>query len=238
MEAYRILIVEDEILIADLIRRYIIKKGWEVVGIASSYEEAELLYEQMEPDLVLLDVRLSGSRTGIDFAHFIQDQRYPVPFIFLTSQYDHKTLDLAKETYPAGYLSKPFQKGSLYATIEIAMHRHDAYSEEFGEEENSITVFDGKKHVVIPFEDILYLKADHVYVEVQMEGEKTINTRTPLSDLIEELPMGRFVQTHRSYVINLRQVTEWDKMTIYIQNQRIPVSRARRKVIYSRLKAI
>ncbi|MEM7374902.1 MAG: response regulator transcription factor [Bacteroidota bacterium] len=238
MDAYRILIVEDELLIADMIDRYITRRGWEVVGIATTYEEAEFLYHQAEPDLVLLDVRLSSSRNGIDFAYFLQEQQVPVPFIFLTSQFDSRTLDLAKETYPAGYLSKPFQKGSLYGTIEVAMHRYDTDREkEEAEKESLLKVFDGKKHLHIPIQDILYLKSDHVYVEILLNDNSSINTRIPLAQLMEKLPVGCFVQTHRSYIINLCQVTQWDNVNIYIQSQRIPVSRSRRKLILSRLNA-
>ena len=109
-------------------------------------------------------------------------------------------------------------------------------SEVIEEEEDTITLFDGKKHIVVPCNDILFIKADHVYVEVQMVGGKQILLRSSLSELMEDLPMRQFVQPHRSYVINLDQVTEWDNVALYIQHERIPVSRSRRKIIQARLK--
>jgi DNA-binding response OmpR family regulator len=92
MKPNQILIVEDEILIADTIERYLTRQGYWVMGSAISCEEAETLYLRQTPDLALLDIRLSGSRTGIDFAHFIRKQARPAPFIYLTSQLDRRSI--------------------------------------------------------------------------------------------------------------------------------------------------
>jgi len=113
MKNYKILIVEDEVIIADTIKRYLTQNGHQVVGNAISYQEAESIYIEKKPDLVLLDIRLSGTKTGIDVAYFIQQQTDPKPFIFLSSQLDSRSLNSAKETFPAGYLSKPIQKNTL-----------------------------------------------------------------------------------------------------------------------------
>ena len=104
MLRYRTLIVEDEIIIADTIKRYLQKQGHEVVGTAISYEEATEIYKKEQPDIALLDIRLSGSKTGIDVAHFIQEQNDATPFIFLSSQLDSRSINAAKQTYPSGYL--------------------------------------------------------------------------------------------------------------------------------------
>lgn len=236
MESYNILIVEDEILVAELIQRYLLKKGYEVAGVAGTYEEAEHLYTQTNPDLVLINMHLSASWDGIEFASFLQEQQHPVPFIFMASQLDSDSLNIAKKTFPAGYLSKPVNKESLYANIEIAMHKQVSSAKE--EKGNSITVSDGKHHMEISCKDILFLKADHIYVEIELKSGRSIYTRTPLSKLIEQLPTRCFAQTHRSYVINLCQVTEWNPMNLHIQDQIIPISRSRKRQIHARLKAM
>lgn len=234
MQSYRILIVEDEILIADTLRRYIEKKGWEVVGIAHSQQEAEEQYLQTEPDLVLLDIGLDRLNTGIEVAQFIQDQASPAPVIFLSSQYDHQTIDQAKSTYPAGYLVKPIRRSNLYASIEIALHNHS------GEQESSQTIqlFDGSLNYNIPVDHIVSLEADHIYVQVYIEGKKSMIQRSSLRELLDQLPRRQFIQTHRSHAINLNYVSHWDNQNIYTKNQVIPISRLRRKAVYSRLKAV
>ncbi len=120
----RILIVEDEILIADNIRRYLTKKGYEVVGVAISYEEAVNLYLSKTPDIALVDIRLNGAKSGIDFAHFVEQQKDAKPFIYLTSQFDKKNVNKAKSTFPSAYLSKPVHKESLSIAIDLATAKY------------------------------------------------------------------------------------------------------------------
>ena len=231
MSKYRILIVEDEIIIADTIKKYLTKAGHQVVGIAISYQEAETIYLNEKPDLVLLDIRLSGSETGIDVAYFIQHQANPKPFIFLSSQLDSRSISSAKETFPAGYLSKPIQKNSLITTIEIAMHNFQNQRRE----EPSIILNNGIKTYSIPYGEILFLKADHVYVKVHTKKDGEIAHRGSLKELIEQLPQEKFIQTHRSFVINLNEVNRWDNQNIHIQNVLIPMSRSRRKEVISQV---
>jgi len=233
MSIFKIMIVEDEIIIAETLKLYLEQQGYEVCGVACSYEEAVELTQKLVPDLYLLDIRLNGKRTGIDFAQFILDQEIKSPFIFLTSQLDSRSIDRAKRTFPAGYLSKPVHKESLYTTIEIALHN---YGIEKPEEEGMLELSDGSRHFRIRFSDIKYLQADHVYVKVQVGDKKPILQRCTLRDLMDQLPTNLFVQTHRSFVINLDQVTRWDKQHLYIDEQLIPISRSRKKDIFEYLK--
>ena len=75
------------------------------------------------PDLVLLDINLSGEMSGIEIAEKINTQ-YNIPFIFITSYSDKQTLEKAKFTEPSGYIVKPFNEASLYSTLEIALYNH------------------------------------------------------------------------------------------------------------------
>jgi two-component system response regulator LytT len=228
---FRILIVEDEILIADNIKRYLTKKGYEVVGIAISYEEAEELFIKEKPDLALLDIKLSGPRTGIDFAHFINQQEHLIPFIFLTSQMDSRNINQAKETYPKGYLSKPIRKESLFATIEIVMHK---WNEEKNDLSN-IRLFNGYEHIITPIQDILYIEAEHVYVKVHLANGEQILQRSSFKDLMDLLPDELFLQSHRSYAINFKLITRWDAQNIYVNEVAIPISRTRKKEVFAQL---
>lgn len=233
MNNYRILIVEDEILIADTMERYLVRKGHQVVGKAISYEESIQLYQLHQPDLVLLDIRLNGLKSGINVAHFIQNQNNPSPFIFLTSQIDARSISNAKETFPAGYLTKPIQKESLFTTIEIAMYSH----QKSRVEEPSINLYDGNKNYLVLLKDILFLQADHIYVKVHVAMKKCIVLRSSLKELLTQLPDNQFIQTHRSFAINIEKVNNWDNQNVSIQNEIIPVSRTRRKEVFHNLNA-
>lgn len=116
----RVLIVEDEPLIAENIAMYLNNHDYEVAGIAYDYEEAILKLEQEKPDIVLLDINLEGERDGIDVGKFIHE-KMGIPFVFLSSYSDKSTLERAKHIQPSGYLVKPFHEKSLMATLEISL---------------------------------------------------------------------------------------------------------------------
>lgn len=119
----RILIVEDEPLIAEDISESLVKNEFEVTDIAYTKTEALQQLETNLPDMALLDINLNNKMDGIEIAEAIQ-QRYQIPFIFITSYSDKSTLEKAKVTEPAGYLVKPFNEAGLYSSIEIAFYNH------------------------------------------------------------------------------------------------------------------
>ncbi len=231
MSLYRILIVEDEVLIADTIERHLLKEGYTVTGKAISYEEAIEAFQKQEPDLALLDIRLNGSKTGIAVARWLIEQRKAVPFIYLTSQLDRQSLDAAKATYPSGYLSKPVQAQSLITTIEIALHNHSAQEKQ----KTTIRLYNGKQYFQVPVDDILYLRADHIYVKIALAGEDEVVQRATLKEMIDQLPEGQFVQTHRSYAVNIQQVTSWGMENLFFHDAAVPVSRGRRREVFALL---
>jgi DNA-binding LytR/AlgR family response regulator len=122
MSKTRILVVEDESIVAKDIQRTLEKLGYEVPATASSADSAFQKLEEVEPDLVFLDIKLKGEQDGVHIAEHIKD-RYDIPVIFLTSFVDQDTIDRAKVTEPYGYLVKPFNEGDLKTTIEMALFK-------------------------------------------------------------------------------------------------------------------
>ncbi|MGQ0738076.1 MAG: response regulator transcription factor [Bacteroidota bacterium] len=120
MSAIRILIVEDEPLIAENIAMYLNNHDFTVSGIAYDDEEAFTELKNNPPDAALLDVNLESKRDGIDIADYINENNR-IPFIYLTSYSDKTIVDRAKKTNPAGYIVKPFNEQTLYTTLEIAL---------------------------------------------------------------------------------------------------------------------
>lgn len=122
MSDIRVLIIEDEPLIAEDIAECLRNIDFKVSGIAYSSEKAlELLYSR-QPDIALLDIQIKGSMSGIDIGQIIHD-KYRIPFIYLTSYSDKGTVDEAKKTMPYGYVLKPFSAMELYTSIEVALYR-------------------------------------------------------------------------------------------------------------------
>jgi two-component system response regulator LytT len=231
MNTFRILIVEDEVLISDTIARYLHKNDHTIVGQAISVAEAKELFDLHLPDLVLIDIRLNGPETGIDLAKYIQRHGHPKPFIFLTSQVDSQSIHEAKATFPAGYLTKPIQKFTLFSTIEIAMHNYQAQEKA----KETIRLYNGQQYYQVPVDDILYMRADRNYIHFCLTDNKSVTQRSSLRETLDQLPDGRFVQTHRSYAVNLQKVSRWDSEYLYVDGDPVPISRSRRKAIIDML---
>lgn len=119
----KILVVEDELIVAQNIENQLRKLGYDVPGTAHTGLQAIALAHQFKPDLVLMDIKLSGPMDGIDTANKIRSQLY-IPVVYLTAYADNETLNRAKITDPFGYLLKPFELRNLHSTIEIALYRH------------------------------------------------------------------------------------------------------------------
>ncbi len=118
----KILIVEDEVIVAINIEKRLQNSGYRVTGIASSSEQALEKVELEKPDLVLMDIKLKGELDGIDTADLIR-KKHNLPIIYLTSYTDEETFQRAKLTEPFGYLIKPFEIRELHRTIEMALYK-------------------------------------------------------------------------------------------------------------------
>lgn len=118
-----VLIVDDEVVVAEDIRRQLRSLGYTVVGVASSGVDAIRLGGEHRPDLILMDIKLKGAMDGIEAARSIQE-RFDIPVIYLTAFSDDETLERARHTLPLAYLIKPFVSTDLRAAVELALFRH------------------------------------------------------------------------------------------------------------------
>ena len=125
MSELRILIVEDERIVATDLSKRLKAMGYEPVGRAASGEQAIALAGELKPDLVLMDIRLEGEMDGIAAAREIR-QRFRIPSVFLSANAEEDTIERAKLAEPFGYLLKPFEDRELRATIEMASYKHGA----------------------------------------------------------------------------------------------------------------
>ncbi|MBN1889726.1 MAG: PAS domain S-box protein [Thermoflexales bacterium] len=123
MSDVRILVVEDERIVAKDIQLRLHELGYRVAGVVASGEQAIQQAAELRPDLVLMDILLKGELDGIQAAEQIQ-ARFGIPVMYLTSHSDEATLQRAKLTSPLGYILKPFESRELHTAIEIALYRH------------------------------------------------------------------------------------------------------------------
>jgi PAS domain S-box-containing protein len=124
MSKIKILVVEDESIVAKDIQNTLIRLGYDVPATASNAASAFQKLEDIQPDLVFLDIKLKGEVDGIQIAEKIKNS-YDIPVIFLTSFVDKGTLDRAKVTEPYGYIVKPFNESDLQSTVEMALYKFE-----------------------------------------------------------------------------------------------------------------
>jgi CheY-like chemotaxis protein len=128
MTQNKILIVEDEAIVAIEIKDKLFEMGYSVSGIAYTGEDALKKVEEQIPDLVLMDINLGEGIDGIETAEKIQSGM-DIPVIYLTAYSDNETLQKAKITKPYGYITKPFNERELHIVIEIALYKYKAEKE-------------------------------------------------------------------------------------------------------------
>lgn len=240
MENVKVLVVEDEIIIADNICDTLEDLGYDVLEPAINYTEALIRIEEEKPDIAILDIQLSGKKTGIDIAKKIRES-YNFPFIFLTSNSDAYTLNQAKEVMPPAYLVKPFSKEELYTSIEIALFN---FSNKIGKiDKDNLIIKDSfffkekGSYTKLNFDDILYLKSAHVYIEIILKKHQKIVVRTSLNDILEKLNKN-FIRIHRGYIVNIQYLTQITQNSVKIFNDEIPIGKKYKEDILNKINLI
>ena len=125
MVASRILVVEDERIVAMDLKLRLQALGYDVVGLVSTGSDAVRMAGELRPDLVMMDIRLQGEMDGIESADRIRKDHF-IPVVYLTAHSDEETLKRAQVTEPYGYLLKPFQERELRTVIEMGLYKHRA----------------------------------------------------------------------------------------------------------------
>jgi len=249
-QAIKILIVEDNVIIADDMQSMLEEIGYEIVDNVIVYEQAVEVLKSKQVDLVLIDIILASDKTGIDLGKHIREN-YDIPFIFVTSNSDRATVENAKTVKPNGYLVKPFEQQDLYTSIEIALSNFiygkqtatNTTNDENGASDDNVamsnsilkdSIFVKKQHLYyrIQFGDIHFIKADNVYLEVNTADKKFL-VRSPLKDYLEKLPKNKFYRAHKSYIVNVDHIDAINSKDIMINNNLIPISKDFKEFIIS-----
>lgn len=209
----KILIVEDQILIANHIKNLLNDNNIVNVEMAHRVEEATEKTAILNPDIVLLDINLQGNDSGIEWAKVnVKNSK----IIFITGQTEKETMLKAFEVNPVTYLTKPVKESDLIAAIELAKIKN---------KNNFVIVKNGFDEVKVNFEDILFLKSDKNYVDIQLTN-KIITIRNTLDNFYKELDADLFFRVHRSYIVNKSKVTQKKSSSIMLNSFEVPISRS------------
>lgn len=211
-ETVKILIVEDEVLIAEYVKELLADDGFTAVKIAHEGDDALMMFRAYCPDIVLMDINIHGRDAGIDLAGAKNPE---ADIIFLTAQSDMATMQKALATGPSSYLTKPIRKTDLMAAIQLVLQN---------KKDRFITIKDGYGTVKIAQDDILYIKADNVYLDIHTT-KKTFTVRQTLEKFMLELDPSVFCKVHRSYIVNRAAITGKNSKAVFIGDIEIPLSR-------------
>ena len=208
----KILIVEDEIIIADYIFNILSKEGYANIRLAHKTHTALEAIKTFEPEIILMDINLSGVNDGIELAKSVVGI---AKIIFITGQYDEKLMTAALATSPESYLTKPIKKEQLIAAVKLVDIKNNA---------NKVMIKEGYDTIVIKHEEILYLKSDNNYIDVYTTTKK-YSLRTSLDKFTESFLNHHFVRIHRSYVVNKTKVDKKTVKSIFIGEIEIPYTK-------------
>ncbi len=246
-DCIKILVVEDEMIIASRISMQLTNLGYEVTGILCRGDEAIQHAIENKVDIVLLDIQLKGKMDGIETAMQLQ-KLSAIPVIYLTANADESTFNRAKTTKPAAFISKPFKELDLQRAIELTICRMgDSTSEHLHTNsdipEGTVILKDRlfirhrEKMMKIMVSDILYIEADRNYSRI-FTGTKEFLLSTTLKTIEEKLANNLFVRTHRSYIVNLMHVDEVAEGHVIINQKAIPLSSGLKQNLLERIQTI
>ncbi len=193
----KILIAEDEYIIAIDLKRTLEKLGYEVPAYVARGEDVIKHAGTDSPDLILMDIMLEGGMSGIQAAEVIK-QKYNIPIVYLTAFTDEKTLQKAKITEPVGYILKPFEERSLHSAIEIALYKYEMETQlkiktrELEDEKNKT---DELLHHILPDEIIKELKSNGIVNPRHFKNISILFTDFPgFTSIMNDMPPGELVE--------------------------------------------
>jgi DNA-binding LytR/AlgR family response regulator len=221
-----ILIVEDNFLIAEDLKQSLEKNNFHVVAIVDNAEEAIVALNTYQVNLVMIDIVIKGDNSGIDLAEIIHIN-YQIPFIYLTSNSDKKTISKALKHQPKAYLLKPFTDIDIFTNVKLALVSN-AVNVAKTTIPSIVIKVDGE-YVKIKFSDLFYVKSDGNYLKFNTANKEYL-TRMNFKEFSKNAP-DFFVQIHKSYYINANLVTFFNKSSVQINAIKLPIGRAYKQVI-------
>lgn len=250
VDAPRITIVEDELIVSEDLRQTLQEEGYLVTGCFDTAEEALTHILEVSPDLAMVDIRLKGAMTGIELTERLRSAK-PIPVVYITANSDEETYQLARRTKPQAFLVKPFNARTMLAAVDLAFYNFSENQEADGildaePSDRKLGVYPNAegffiraagKHKKIKSEDLLYVEADGSYAKVICEeGAHTISQN--LSTFQRKVKLTCLLRVHRSYLININRVDSFDDAYVYIGKTPIPLSKSYRSDFLSVLNAL
>jgi DNA-binding LytR/AlgR family response regulator len=236
----KIMIVEDESIVALDLSMRLQKEGYEIVGIASNSDDAIDVFTEQKPDLVLMDINIKGNKDGIETAAALKKIQ-DVPLIFLTAFSQSEYVNRAKAVNPSAYLVKPFNNDSLHTSIQIAIHNFAVLPKSIDPEPIAENKDETSKEALLFFnnyffvkhnyrfnkfsiDELLFAESDNNYIKLVTTNKK-ITLRVSLQYIAEKFNHPALVRVHRGFIVNIKNIDSFNEEEIIIGTYQIPIGR-------------
>ncbi|WP_421875431.1 response regulator [Marinoscillum sp.] len=237
---YRILTIEDDLLIAEDLRFKLEQLGYVVVGNARSGEEAIKKTKDFTPEIIIADILIEGDLDGVETVTRIY-QFHRCPVIYLTANSESVTVKKAMQTHPAAFLIKPFKISEFTINIDLAIANFKSKNQPYEPSSDAIFVPDNFLYHKVYKKDIIYVEADGAYVKVITET-KNYQLTTNLKTFIAQFDHPNFYRVSRKHLINTSKVDRINGNMLYLKGKEtefpITISKPQRAEILSKFEII
>ncbi|MCB0505239.1 MAG: response regulator [Cyclobacteriaceae bacterium] len=240
---HRILIIEDDFVVATNVSSILKTGGYEVILVCDTGEEAVEFLRKEKVDLAIIDINLAGVLDGIQTANILAD-RFKVPFIFLTANDTMEAVEKALVTRPAAYLAKPFNPVTLASTVKVALYNKEnqssGHDEQFmfgGTDKDFFFVKTSNKLLKIKYKEVMWVEASDIYCHVKVKDKRYLLGHS-LKHVEEVFPPNSFQRIHRSYIVNIHKIDAIETGRIILGTHSIPIGKTYKDTLLKKLSVL
>lgn len=233
----KIFILEDDLLTGTNLVEALKAHGYENILYVQSEFGALAAFQEFNPDIALIDVRIGNQKDGIDLVNDFNKIK-EVPTIYITGEQNHEIINKAKLTNPANYMLKPINPDELAINIELAIHNFSLVSKrekalETPKKLKSDSIFTvgaslfiktNNKFQKLAIDDILWIQADNVYIQIALVNEKKVTLAMPLKRFEEQVSHPTLIKLNRSQVVNISHIDSFESQRVFIGSQQFRIT--------------
>ena len=237
----KVLIVEDDLVVRSNLEVIIKEMGHEIIGFADNAVDSLVLFTIKHPNIVICDININGTTNGIELAKKMHEIRR-TPVLFLTAYNNEEFFNKAKLATPLAFISKPIDRVNLERSVSLAIeHSRDiiGFTTDNAPVEECLYTRVGNRLKKLYIKDIEFVEVDGKYSALSV-GQRMINCKISLKDLLEKLPRDKFIQVNRNFVINMDMIEDIDmaNFNVKMPTKDVPISRTFKDQLMDRIKLI